>query len=403
MPERSLTQPWEDFAFSRLASGPLFFYVGAGLSIAAGLVRWNEMPSMIWWYRRHYEGRTRQRACPPDDESDETAKKNAAFLQSFVAQPERKNRLIRSLSRQSRDPRGLGRTALLNMMLRYRAPRLQFTEDNCKAAPVPRDPKKPHARPGKEPSAEDLVLHSLIWRSACNGVLTTNYDMLLEHAYSLFHHGAALRSYRYNADFLRYLLSNPRFVLKLHGDINDFGSMELDPDGAWEKKRKKKGRFVDQENRGDDLKRVYRAILAQGHMVYVGCGFRDRTIEELHRFWVNNPYPGEQRNFRIALIPGPPLIPESELPKGLDRFQDIEFLTFNSGWHEVREFLERVEGARSGARVDWTPSLESRDIHRQIFLAWDATPPAQHLETEPWTCRGVRPRAERPPGDSKQA
>ena len=367
---------WKDFEFSNLASGPLFFYVGAGLSSAAGLVRWNEMASLIWWYQRHYEGKKDLTACPPDERTTRVAKKNAAFLQSFVAERESGWPWSpRILSRESRDPRGLGRTALLNMILRYRAPQMQFTEDHRKAAPIDRD--RPPTRPGKEPWAEDLVLHSLIWRSACNGVLTTNYDMLLEHAYSLFHHGTALRSYRYNADFLRYILSNPRFVLKLHGDINDIGSMELDPNGAW----KRSGSLGDRKGKGMDLKEVYRAILDQGHMVYVGCGFRDRTIEELHGFWL-----AQRRkpcNCRIALIP------VWEASRELrSRFREIEFLTF-SGFHEVRAFLERVEGARSKTQ-DWKPSPEATDIHRQVFLSEDGAPPIQHWKTNLWTCRGEK-------------
>ena len=371
--------PWEDFDFSRLATGPLFFYVGAGLSISAGLVGWNELASLIWWYQRHYEGTKNLPACPPNDETEETAKKNAAFLQSFVTQREGESQgTPRILSWKSEDPHGLGRTALLNMMLRYRAPRMLFkAAANGEAEPGERG-KELHARPGKEPSAEDLALHSLIWRSRCRGVLTTNYDMLLEHAYSLFHHGAALRSYRWNADFLRYLLSNPRFVLKLHGDINDIASMQFDPYQAWEEG----GALYGQ--RGGDLSEVYKAILDRGHMVYVGCGFCDPTIRELHTFWQSKRVakPRALSNlYRIALIP------EDWSPDRVAGFKDIQFLTFGSRqWHEIRRFLERVVAARSGA-LEWRAYSEATDLYQQIFLSWDTTRPKRRLKTEPWTCR----------------
>ncbi len=266
------TIPWGSYDLNFLADHPLYFYVGAGLSMSAGLVGWNEMVCLIWWYLKHYE-HIRPTRCPKEKEPEE----NAEFLQSFVEAAEAPFRWIRILSRESNNPFGLGRTALLNMMLRYRAPKMAFQYKKGEAYPKHRNEQ--HPRPGREPSKDDLKLQSLIWDSQCSGVLTSNYDMLIEHAYSLFGHGAALRSYRYNADFLRYLLSNRQFVLKLHGDINDIASMQFAPHQAW----KKYGAFGGRESRGLDLKLIYKTILERGNMIYVGCGFRDETIKEAPR------------------------------------------------------------------------------------------------------------------------
>jgi hypothetical protein len=207
--------------------------------------------------------------------------------------------------------------------------------------------------------------------------------MLLEHAYSLFDFGPALHSYRYGAEFLRYLLSNPRFVLKLHGDINDIGSMELDPESAWE--RRGRLRSGGRKGRGADLKRVYSAILRQAHMVYVGCGFRDRTISELHA--ASRHESRTPSTCRIALLPS------REVSSRLRReFPDINLLTFSAGWHEVREFLERVVGARSESPEEWRPCPEASDIYHQFFRDLSDKPPVQHLETKSWSCWAVEPR-----------
>jgi hypothetical protein len=182
-------RPWREFVFgknqnlqgcvfSELASAPLYFYVGAGLSMSSGLAGWGEMASIVWGYLKHYEKEDVD-LCPPD-----VGKKNAEFLQEFAAG--------KILSHNSKHPDGLTRTALLNMILRYRAPRTTLnTEDPQKLGRIL---KEERTRYGKEPNAEDLVLQSLIWRTHCHGVFTSNYDMLLEHAFSIFNHGAALRS-----------------------------------------------------------------------------------------------------------------------------------------------------------------------------------------------------------------
>ena len=367
-----MASDWQRFDFSRLESGPLYFYLGAGLSMDAGLVSWSEMACLIWWYLKHYEKKKDLSLCPTDD-----AEENAAFLQEFIAEKETRESSVRIMSRESKDPRALGRTALLNVMLRRRAPRIQLVPGHGEAV-LARPPAMLRDRPGRELDTEDLVLHSLVWRTGCHGVLTSNYDMLLEHAFSLYNHGADLHSYRYTADFLRYLLSNRRFVLKLHGDINDLRTMEFDPKGAWEEE----GSLGGEEARGRDLEKIYSAALRRGHMIYVGCGFRDQTIQNLHDAWT--PEGELLRHCRVALIPG------KELEQVADRFRGIEFVTCEDPSFEVRQFLERVVAVRSEVDEPWRPCLEASDIYRQIFLFPTDDPPVQNVATELWTCRGIK-------------
>jgi hypothetical protein len=290
------------------------------------------------------------------------------------------------LSRVNSDPNVLGRTVLLNLLLRYRAPRTTIDETG---SPIIKD----RTRSGEEPFAEDLMLHSLIWRTKCHGVLTPNYDMLLEHAYSFFDHGAALRSYRYNADFLRYIMSNPRFVLKIHGDINDIGRMQFNPETAWAHKFGKK--------HGQDLKLVYQTALRNGHMIYVGVGFRDRTIKELHRYWRENG--GGSSSLRVALMP------ESEVNKEAGEvlrqypFEDINVLTYedekdqhNDGdrrdraWTAICNFLSQVVHVRKAYdQAQWRACPEASDIRRIVFQSALDKKPKQLRRTDKWTCRGV--------------
>ena len=382
---------WRSYDFARLGSGPLYFYVGAGLSMgAAGLVGWPEMACLIWLYRTKYE-------LTLWDPPGQTADKLGEYIQDFVAEEDEEGPIF---SRKSTNRKALGRAVLLNLMLRYRAPRFELVLPNEANAPKVPKVAEHRPRPGAEPNAEDLVLHSLVWRSRCHGVLTTNYDMLLEHAYSLYQHGAALRSYRYNAHLLRYLLSNPQFVLKLHGDINDVATMQFDPESAW-----KTGATFRHEY-GRQLKEVYNAILQRGHVIYVGCGFKDATIKQLHArpqdpfqddFQPKSPWREEvpKRNRRVALVPEDFKGDNSSLENAFD---EIEFLTYpKDGHHEVREFLEHVVAARSDLEDDWQACAEASHIRLQIFRP---TSPAlklqQNLSTELWTCK-----ASEPPGKAK--
>lgn len=379
-------RPWREFVFgknqnlqgcgfSELASAPLYFYVGAGLSMSSGLAGWGEMAGIVWWYLKHYEKKTTVGLCPPD-----VGKKNAEFLQKFVTSG-------KVLSHNSKHRDGLSRTALLNMILRYRAPRTTLnTKDPQKLVRMLVDGR---TRYGEEPYAEDLVLQSLIWRTHCHGVFTSNYDMLLEHAFSLFNHGAALRSYRYNADFLRYLMSNRRFVLKLHGDINDIGRMQLSPHEAWKGNRL----FVPYRN---DLKKAYTAALEKGHMIYMGMGFRDETIIRLHQAWRKNHQ--SAAHLRVALIPHSELKRiKDDLGRRQELFDDIVFLTYGdesdgagSHHHVVREFLTQiaqVRGRGSHSGDQRYRCAEASDLHRQIFLSSPDEPLGRRFATSPWTCR----------------
>lgn len=371
---------WREVDLSSIASGPLYFYVGAGLSTAAGLVGWSEMACLIWRYLDQYE-RAQPDDCPLDSADD-----NERFLADFVIRNTELGSGVRILSRESEGPgaetsdgRAFSRAALLNMLLRYRAPRYRVIPAHNKCAES--EPGgSPRPRPGEEPNAEDLAVHHLLWKCGCHGILTSNYDLLLEHTHSLAGRGAALRSYRYTADLLRFILSNRRFVLHLHGDINDIATMEFHPSNAWEKG----GSLGPPGNRGEDLRRVYARILERGHVIYLGCGFRDETIRRLHD---GRRGPGEAgRTSWLALVP------RAELPRILaHQFPGITFLTWDDPG-EVREFVERVHSVRSQASRVERPSLEASDLHRQLFHSEPGAALRRNLCTDPWTCKALAPR-----------
>jgi|GEM_PF-5134258 len=374
---------WQDFDISRIATGPLYFYVGAGLSMGAGLVGWSEMACLIWMYEKYFEQKLNPCPC---DKVEEIEK----FLDDFVEEKVEESSSVRILSRAAEkfgskgDPRSLGRAALLNMLFRYRGPRV-FLEPQGDV--VGRKQKEGRLvlrpRPGEEPSQEDLAVFSMIWRSGCHGVFTTNYDMLLEHAFSLYHHGAALRSYRYRADFLRFILSNPRFVLKLHGDINDIRTMELCPRKAWAE-----GGLSETGGRGKDLQRVYEAALNRGHMIYLGCGFRDETIRRLHDYWRPK---NEGTLTRIALIPKWQLeSQESAAEIRCTQGQGIELLSIEE-YSEVKDFVAEVVSVRADDRERWGSCPEATDIYRKLFLSMAPNESWRTFSTAPWTCKGEVP------------
>ncbi len=123
--------------------------------------------------------------------------KNESFLDWFLRLPttagEAKTPVLsRAAASQESEVNVLGRVALLNMLLRRRAPRRRWAPSNDGRAVVT-EPEPPRLRPGEEPIEEELTVHSLLWRSRCHGVFTSNYDLLLEHAFSLYRHGSALR------------------------------------------------------------------------------------------------------------------------------------------------------------------------------------------------------------------
>lgn len=349
--------------------------------MGAGLAGWGEMACLIWLYRKNFEG-VEKPGCPTD-----TAQNIEKFLDDFIREKIKKGdkQTPRILSRKAgkhlEEERAFGRTALLNMLLRYRGPRVVLKPEDGRAVADPK--KKPRFRPGKGPGKKDLMVQSLIWRSRCHGVFTTNYDMLLENAFSLYHDGGALRSYRYTANFLRFILSNPHFVLKLHGDINDIATMELCPRKAWSSKGRLTGK---KDSRGQDLKDAYAATLDRGHMIYLGCGFRDETIRQLHRNW--QPKVKSQPLTRIALLPEWEL-KESATNVEIERTpkHGIELLSF-SNFAEVKSFMEEVISVRSGTREYWASCPEASDLHQQLFLDWNPLTAKRHFTTEPWSCKG---------------
>lgn len=374
---------WREYDFARLSGESLFFYVGAGLSQAAGLVGWNGLTDAISRFRREYENDSLDRPPPAD-----TAEQNAAYLRRFIEETGAEGHPI--LSRSSRDIRTYPRTVVVNLLLRQK-------RDDCL----------------HELTERDLELHSAVWRTHCQGVFTTNYDMLLEHAFSLvvpserasvYGNTTPLRTYRYYARFLPYLLSVPRFVLKLHGDVDDIGTMLFDPQTAWEPK----GALYGQT--GEDLRRVFDAAQLSSHMIYVGCGGRDRTFRELHEGRTKG---GEQRE-RLFFVPAAEV---DGISKAMGpTVDDLQFLTYGTqderlnpheGAHELREFLERVaDGKTSRSRLF---SQESMELSQQlggavVHRAWFT--PRWNVSGVPlcgaWT-RGVPPSAGlylwRRPGD----
>lgn len=362
---------WNEF--DSLATDPLYYYVGAGLSIGAGhstgggLAGWHEMACLIWRYLDGYERKEGLERCP-----DNTSEQIEDFLDRFVkGENECAQRILSRESGEQEPPdqRAFGRAALLNMLLRILGPCCQWASDGGKAVA---NGGPGRLRGGCEVEAEDLALHSLLWQSGCHGILTSNYDLLLEHAFCITYQRTALRSYRYTAVLLRYILSNRRFVLHLHGDINDIATMEFHPSRAW-----REGSLSGEGGRGDDLKRVYRAALERGHMIYLGCGFRDETIRRLHDTGREKAVP-ERR--RLALVRG------SEVERGeikLAEFPGIEFLTWDDP-SEIQRFVEQVAAVRKDTGLGGFPSLEATDLHGQLFMGAGL---GQHYCTEPWTCR----------------
>jgi hypothetical protein len=291
------------------------------------------------------------------------ASENAAYLRRFVEEKDSQENLI--LSRVSTDVRTFARTVFLNLLLRFQRHGLQFiTED-------------------------DLEFHHAVWKTRCQGIFTTNYDMLLEEAFSLippseryltYGHPAALRTYRYYARFLPFLLSVPRFVLKLHGDIDDIGTMLFDPETAWDRSDQLGGQM------GHDLRHVFDAALRSGHIVYIGCGGRDRTFRELHQWHRRTQHGSYQRLF---------FVPANELASIVKEVghatEDLLFLTYGNSQDrtnpavaasELREFLgalitcakSRPMNFSNEATQLWTQFKTTSKLRRQwLTPSWEVS------------------------------
>ena len=164
-------------------------------------------------------------------------------------------------------------------------------------------------------------------------------------------------------------------MLKLHGDINDIRTMQLNPEVFW------KG--LSDEKWGMALKEVYGCALKKGHMVYLGTGLTDATIAHLHQAWRDKNEKSEY--LRVALFPS------WEFDHIKPRvFNDIEFLTYDRDTlpaQAVREFLSRiVDVRRSNKDKDWRPCEEATDIRNQMFLSAPGEPLEQRHATEAWSC-----------------
>src|SRR5947207_10329500 len=140
-----------DFDVHELSEHPLYFYVGAGLSRAAGLYGWAEIVQRVHGYRVAYE--TYGGAPPGHDD----ALANSRYLQEFVS--EQGERGIPILSAASADDRLFGRLVLLNLLFRH--------SEQPFGMPLPFDA---------------LDLQVAMWTCQPHGVLTTNYDVLIERA-----------------------------------------------------------------------------------------------------------------------------------------------------------------------------------------------------------------------------
>jgi hypothetical protein len=126
--------------------------------------------------------------------------------------------------------------------------------------------------------------------------------------------------------------------LKLHGDIDDIGTMLFDPETAWDRN--------DQlgEQIGHDLRHVFDAALRSGHIIYVGCGGRDRTFRELHQWRGRRQHSSYQRLF---------FVPANELESIVKEMghatEDLRCLTYGNSPHppnpavrasELKELLD---------------------------------------------------------------
>lgn len=263
--------------FSEFASGPLYAYVGAGLSMNAGLPSWTGASNAFVKYLHRYADDKAPVNLDPEE-----------VLGSFIERAFTDKGSERKYTDGNvDDDTAFGRAAVINMVFRFREERDASIDNDSFSGRAP--------RAGRPPAMEDLYLHSLLWRIGVHGVLTPNYDVLLERAFEFFDHHKDVRIYRYDAAFLPYILSSPRFIVKLHGDVNDIRGMLLHPSNAWSNDGTLNGQY------GDECAAVYKSMLSKGSMIYLGNGFRDRTFYELHSRWLDSP--DQAKGQRVAILP----------------------------------------------------------------------------------------------------
>jgi hypothetical protein len=339
----ALVVPWVEYDLSATTAAPLYFYVGAGLSQAAGVVGWRKLVITIHRYRVQHEGWTG----PPPASDDASA--NSRYLDDFISERDQDGAQI--LSAESKDLRAFGRTVLLNILLRH-------SSDFRTAVPD-----------------ERLSLQRLLWLCHPHGVFTSNYDTLIERVCPQ-EMASALRIYRYSAAFLPYILSNPTFVLKLHGDVNDLGSMLLNPESAWSAAGALNGR------RGEWLRQLWVTVNELGNIVFLGAGLRDRTVRELD----SAASVGVASHERLALVPAKEVACGTELGKLISsgKFTSMTFLTFNGNAEEAcGRFLDALAAARVAGCVR-PRCAEATDIWLNIFAS-PPFPQKRRWKTSPWT------------------
>ena len=363
-----------DLAVPRELARTQAIYVGARLSQAAGLLGWNELTAAISHFRQSHEGDTGDN--PPQDDE---ALQNATYLRQFIGEKDSTNRPI--LSHDSESIRTFGRTVLINLLLRLPKVNPDASFD------TPRGSLRSLVE-------RDLEFHSAVWRTQCQGVFTTNYDMLIEDAYrlarpweriDLYCHTEGLRTYRFNAQFLRFLLGVPRFVLKLHGDIDDIGSMLFDPETAWDDDNPLGGQA------GSDLCHAFSAALHAGHMIYIGCGGRDRTFRQLHTWRDRASHGPYQRLFFVSATEVPNIV--EDMGSAID---DLVFPTYGSvddqhhsslASTELRAFLNELIYCTESRPQFY--SREAVDLCQQLT---SGGPSERHWVTTAWDVGGIQIR-----------
>ena len=259
-----------------VAARPLYAYVGAGLSMSAGLPSWHGAAEAICKYLTRIEGV--EASCNYYQSSSIEAALDDFIKLNYIDSDSGQDISVFDVV----DKRLFARAAVINMIFRYRAP-------------VGGGRGYLHPRIGQLPSAEDLHMHSLLWRFGTHGIITPNYDVLLERAFDFYDHHGDVRVYRYNAAFLPFVTSSPRFIVKIHGDVNDIRTMIFSPSSSWRDSQTLGGLY------GARCSKAYNTMLAQGSMLYIGNGFRDYTFYHLHKRWRSSP--DFCTGLRIAIIP----------------------------------------------------------------------------------------------------
>lgn len=335
---------WKRADLKELAEDSLSFYVGSGLSAASGLVTWGELAQVMDDCRVRCEGRKSAL------QDNWTADALSAFMQAFLNDP---------ISDSTDSPLALSRDAIEHGDDAWQQAERRTILLNCFLRNTYSDLYPDGFKYGeyekviKVPTGEPRLEHQkALWNCDPKAVLTTNYDVLIENGYHQVLEPSKLRCYRYTAQFLPFIMTNERFILKLHGDINDVGTMQFDPNSAWKSKRALGGRA------GDDVRKVYEKVMFNGHMIYVGAGMRDWTIIELHKAWrIASAKKNDKRLNslrRFVILPKDEIKAISNKPAGrfarTSLFDDLQFLWYDPEKEDrentILEFLGKIAEKR---------------------------------------------------------